>query len=350
MEYIYDLNLLLPGDVILKRDPVCKISDRVMTSTNSEFSHAMLYLGNSSYIDVGRRVQARNLQRYVFESPENTCLLRLKKEFWDGDTIYRAIQYARSVVAEPYSIRDALNLEAGRILTYTDNTQICTRLVSKAYEYAGLKIVDNIEMCTPQEIKESKSLHTIEGCCRVASDFDIRFSKTHDVVDDMIEATDKLIVSLVGYGDGKLRSIENITNYAINHPQDDDSIAELLQASGYLDVLDLDKQYNAYQYNPVAFLACPSFINSSFNLTVSFCSSFIDLCKEKYRDAALQLVNANLSDVRMYENELNKYRMIQSMLNFDSKYLQLQIDLYNRIIDSYRQRAFVGMLVLNNLF
>ena len=329
MEYIYDLNLLLPGDVILKRDPVCKISDRVMTSTNSEFSHAMLYLGNSSYIDVGRRVQARNLQRYVFESPENTCLLRLKKEFWDGDTIYRAIQYARSVVAEPYSIRDALNLEAGRILTYTDNTQICTRLVSKAYEYAGLKIVDNIEMCTPQEIKESKSLHTIEGCCRVASDFDIRFSKTHDVVDDMIEATDKLIVSLVGYGDGKLRSIENITNYAINHPQDDDSIAELLQASGYLDVLDLDKQYNAYQYNPVAFL---------------------DFYKEKYRDAALQLVNANLSDVRMYENELNKYRMIQSMLNFDSKYLQLQIDLYNRIIDSYRQRAFVGMLVLNNLF
>ena len=327
MEYIYDLNLLLPGDVILKRDPVCKISDRVMTSTNSEFSHAMLYLGNSSYIDVGRRVQARNLQRYVFESPENTCLLRLKKEFWDGDTIYRAIQYARSVVAEPYSIRDALNLEAGRILTYT--TQICTRLVSKAYEYAGLKIVDNIEMCTPQEIKESKSLHTIEGCCRVASDFDIRFSKTHDVVDDMIEATDKLIVSLVGYGDGKLRSIENITNYAINHPQDDDSIAELLQASGYLDVLDLDKQYNAYHYNPVAFL---------------------DFYKEKYRDAALQLVNANLSDVRMYENELNKYRMIQSMLNFDSKYLQLQIDLYNRIIDSYRQRAFVGMLVLNNLF
>ena len=329
MEYIYDLNLLLPGDVILKRDPVCKISDRVMTSTNSEFSHAMLYLGNSSYIDVGRRVQARNLQRYVFESPENTCLLRLKKEFWDGDTIYRAIQYARSVVAEPYSIRDALNLEAGRILTYTDNTQICTRLVSKAYEYAGLKIVDNIEMCTPQEIKESKSLHTIEGCCRVASDFDIRFSKTHDVVDDMIEATDKLIVSLVGYGDGKVRSIENITNYAINHPQDDDSIAELLQASGYLDVLDLDKQYNAYHYNPVAFL---------------------DFYKEKYRDAALQLVNANLSDVRMYENELNKYRMIQSMLNFDSKYLQLQIDLYNRIIDSYRQRAFVGMLVLNNLF
>lgn len=329
MEYIYDLNLLLPGDVILKRDPVCKISDRVMTSTNSEFSHAMLYLGNSSYIDVGRRVQARNLQRYVFESPENTCLLRLKKEFWDGDTIYRVIQYARSVVAEPYSIRDALNLEAGRILTYTDNTQICTRLVSKAYEYAGLKIVDNIEMCTPQEIKESKSLHTIEGCCRVASDFDIRFSKTHDVVDDMIEATDKLIVSLVGYGDGKLRSIENITNYAINHPQDDDSIAELLQASGYLDVLDLDKQYNAYHYDPVAFL---------------------DFYKEKYRDAALQLVNANLSDVRMYENELNKYRMIQSMLNFDSKYLQLQIDLYNRIIDSYRQRAFVGMLVLNNLF
>lgn len=58
MEYIYELNLLLLGDVILKRELGCEISDRVMTSTNSEFSHAMLYLGNSSYIDVGRRVQA----------------------------------------------------------------------------------------------------------------------------------------------------------------------------------------------------------------------------------------------------------------------------------------------------
>lgn len=329
MKFIYDLNLLLPGDVILKRDPGSEISDRVMTSTNSEFSHAMLYLGNSSYIDVGNRVQAKNLQRYVFESPDNTCVLRLKKELWDGDTIYKAIQYARSVVANPYSIRDALNLEAGRVLTYTENTQICTRLVSKAYQYAGMKIVDNIEMCTPQEIKESKSLHIIEGCYRVASEFDIRFSKTHDVVDDMIKATDKLISSMVVYGEGKLRSIEDITNYAINHPQDDDYIAKLLQESGYLDVLELDKQYNAYHYDPVAFL---------------------NFYKEKYRDAALQLVNANLSEVRMYENELNKYRMIQSMLNFDSKYLQLQIGLYNRIIDSYRQRAFVGMLVLHNLF
>lgn len=329
MKFIYDLNLLLPGDVILKRDPGSEISDRVMTSTNSEFSHAMLYLGNSSYIDVGNRVQAKNIQRYVFESPDNTCVLRLKKELWDGDTIYKAIQYARSVVANPYSIRDALNLEAGRVLTYTENTQICTRLVSKAYQYAGMKIVDNIEMCTPQEIKDSDSLQIIEGCHRVASDFDIRFSKTHDVIDDMIEATDKLLSSMVVYGGGKLRSIEDITNYAINHPQDDDNITELLQESGYLKVLELDKQYNAYHYDPEAFL---------------------NFYKDKCRDAALQLINANLTDVRMYENELNKYRMIQSMLNFESKYLQLQIDLYSRIIDSYKQRAFVGMLVLHGLY
>lgn len=327
MDFIYDLNKLLPGDIILKRTPGDEISERVMNSTHSDYSHAMLYLGDSSYIDVGHRVQARNLQRYVFNDRKNTCLLRLKKELWDSEIVCKAIAYARSVVANPYSIRDALNLEEGRVFSYTENTQICTRLVTKSYEYAGLKIVDNIEMCTPQEILNSSCLSIIDNCIREATLLDVKFSKSYDVIDDMVKSTDKLINLMSIYNNGTLRSVEAITNYAINHPRDDEKIADLLKLSGYLDVLDLDREHNTHHYNPIA---------------------FVEYYKEESRVAALQQIDFNVRKVEMYESEISKYHMIQSLLNFKSRYLELQIELYERIINSYRQRAFVGMLVLHN--
>lgn len=324
MSYIYDLNKLLPGDVILKRTPGENISERVMEATHSDYSHAMLYLGDSSYMDVGQRVQARDLQRYIIEDPDDTCLLRLNEEHWNEEIICKSIEYARSVVANPFSIRDALNIEGGRTSTSTPNTQICTRLVSQAFQYAGLQIVGNIEMCTPQEILESTYFTIVTDVLREASDFDIRFSKTHDVIEDMVAATDKLVTLMTDFAGGELRTVEAITNYAITHPEDDAKIASILKESGYLDVLELDKKYNPHHYDPV---------------------QFIEFYGESYYHAALQEVDICLRSVGMYETELKKYKWIQSNISFHSQYLELQIDLYNRIIQSYRERTMVRLIV-----
>ena len=78
MKYIYDMSKLLPGDIILTRDPNDEISRRVMTSTRSDYSHAMIYVGGSSCIGAEKRVQARNLARILFDAPNDTCVLRIK--------------------------------------------------------------------------------------------------------------------------------------------------------------------------------------------------------------------------------------------------------------------------------
>lgn len=327
MNYIYDINKMLPGDIILKRIPGDIVSDRVMSSTHSDYSHAMLYVGSSSYIDVDRRVQARNIQRYIFNTPDDTCLLRLKKNFWNENIISKAIEYARRVIATPYSIRDALNLEDGRIYTFSENTQICTRLVSKAFQNAGLKIVDNIEMCTPQEILNSTCLQVVKGCYYEASELDIKFSKSYDVTNDMVETTDKLISLVSSYGNGELRSLEDIMNYVIKHPDKDANISKLFIKSGYPNVLELDKKYNAYNYDPV---------------------EFVRYYKEESQIAALQQINVNINDVQRYEKELRVLQIIQYSLNYQSSYIKLQIELYERIIDSYYQRVYVGMQVLRS--
>lgn len=155
VKYIYDMTKLLPGDIILTRDPNNQLSRRVMESTNSDYSHAMIYVCGSSCIGAEKRVQARNLARFLFDEPKNTCLLRVKKDYQTPVTIDAVIYYARRVIGNPYSLADALRLELGRTERYTFDTQICTRLVAKAFEFSGLKIVENAEMCTPQEILES---------------------------------------------------------------------------------------------------------------------------------------------------------------------------------------------------
>src|SRR5574344_1923055 len=155
-KYIYDMTLLRPGDIIMVRYPNNEVSQRVMESTHSEFSHAMIYVDGSSYIEADCRVQARNLARCLFDDTADTCVLRIKEQYLNPNTIDAAVYYARFVVGNPYSIMDALRLEDGRTEAFSFDTQICTRLVAKAYAFSGLKIVDNIEMCTPQELVESR--------------------------------------------------------------------------------------------------------------------------------------------------------------------------------------------------
>ena len=60
VKYIYDMSKLRYGDIILVRFPGDSLSDRVRESTNSEYSHAMLYVDDSSYIEASDRVVARN--------------------------------------------------------------------------------------------------------------------------------------------------------------------------------------------------------------------------------------------------------------------------------------------------
>lgn len=327
-KYIYDMSKLLPGDVILTRDPNCELSRRVMISTNSDYSHAMIYVGGSSCIGAEKRVQARNLARSLFDDSKNTCVLRIKKEYQAPITIDAAIYYARDVVGNPYSMADALRLEMGRTDNSTFDTQICTRLVAKAFEFSGLKIVDNVEMCTPQEILDSKCFDKHWDFLREANDFDKRFAASYDVTEDMRKSTEKLFDSLKIIDEGKIHSMQALTNYLIGHPEVDEIVCELLKQSGYLNVLQIEENKNPYNYNKDVFIDFYGVDNAY--------------------EAAICTLEENLEGIYRYELECRD--LIKKFFANGRKlrYLIVMIELYKKIVEQYQKRIRVCYEVMND--
>lgn len=321
VKYIYDMSKLLPGDIILTRDPNCELSRRVMDSTNSDYSHAMLYVSGSSCIGAEKRVQARNLARFLFDDPKNTCVLRIKKEYQTPITIDAAIYYARLVVGNPYSIVDALRMELGRTDNSTFDTQICTRLVAKAFEFSGLRIVDNVEMCTPQEILESRCFDKHWDYLRVANDFDIRFADSYDVTEDMRKSTEKLFDSLKIIDEGKIRSMQALTDYVMKHPEVDATVCELIQQSGYLKVLEIEEEKNIYNYDK--------------NVFIDFYGD------DNAYEAAICALEENLEGIYRYEQEckdlIKKYFASGRKL----RYLIMMVELYKQIVEQHQRRIRV---------
>lgn len=327
MKYIYNLAKLNPGDIILVRYPNDELSQKIMETTQSEYSHAMLYVGGSSYIEADDRVQARNLARVLFDDKADTCILRIKERLLEPFTVGAAIHYSRFVVGNPYSLLDALRLGKGLVDNPTADTQICTRLVAKAYAFAGLKIADNIEMCTPQELLESNCVNVYRDFLRVATDFDIRFAESYNVIDDMVKSTELLFDSVKQYDNGKIRSMNALTEYVIKHPADYKPISELLIQSGYLNVLQLDEIKNPYNYDPYVFLEYYG--------------------KNAYKSATAAL-EENSVGLQRYWQEYWNLKAVYFSYGSKSKYLKLLVDLYEQIVAQHERRIAVCYAVMNS--
>ncbi len=254
MKYVYDVLKLRVGDIILVRFPDDELSKRIMDATGSEYSHAMLYIGGT-YIEAGNRVSARNISRLLFDDPADTCVLRIKDELLTEEIINNAVDYARMVVGNPYALIDAVRLESGYTDRSTANTQTCTRLVAKAFAQSGMKLVDNVEMCTPQQLLESGCIDVHRDFCREATDIDIRLVNSYDVTNDMVKTTEKLFDSLKSFDGGRIRSMDALIQYVLDNPRDDSVIAGILEQSGYLDVYKIEEEKNHYNYDENEFIS-----------------------------------------------------------------------------------------------
>ena len=327
-KFIYDMSRLIPGDIILARFPNNELGNRIREVTQSDFSHAMLYVGGSSYIEADKRVQARNLARLLFDKKEDTCVVRIKEKYLSEHTIDAAIYYARTVVGNPYAWYDVFRLKDGMTDRFTKETQICTRLVAKAYAYSGLNIVNNVEMCTPQQILKSKCVVECKDLLRVASDFDLRFAESYDVTDDMVRATETLFDSLKSYGDGKIRSMSALKDYVISHPEDDEAITILLQQSGYLNVLEIEEEKNQYNYDVTKFI---KFYGTDHAYYAAICA-----------------LEENLGGKYRYEQQYKGLILEFFSIGGKSHFLITMISLYKQIIEQHDKRIRVCYEVMNS--
>ena len=298
-----------------------------MEASHSDYSHAILYVGRSSYIEASTRVGARNLSRLLFDDTTDTCVLRIKDDYLSPITINAAIYYARFVVGNPYALADVVRLEHGITDRYTENAQLCTRLVAKAYAFSGLKIVDNVEMCTPQQLLQSEFVTIHRDFCRVANEFDLNFAATYDVIDDMVKATEKLFDSLKCFDSGKIRNMNDLTEYVLCNPKDDEKIVELVKQSGYLEVLNIEEEKNRYNYNV---------------------EDFFNLFGDNAYDMAISSLEDNFEGKQMYEREY--YELVKTYFShrFRSNYLIMMISLYKQIINQYERRIAICRAVMED--
>lgn len=261
MSYVVDVNKLERGDIILRRWPEDRLSQGIMNATNSNYSHALLYVDYSSVIDAGNIVSSGNPLRDSFENIEDALVLRLKSEHSDKRIIDRAIEYARRTVGTEYSFDEVKKMWAD-IKDNNDskeaqrpNRQICTRLVAMAFESAGLPIVKNSSYPTIKDFEESSYLEKVEDCIMEVT------PQIQDIINSksMIPIQTQIIMDLLKryrniYPHEDVQTFEQLIKVTLDDPKKISTTSNLIRESGYLDMWKKEEEINPHDFNSELFI------------------------------------------------------------------------------------------------
>ncbi len=319
--YLLDRTKLKLGDIILTRSNE-KNSSLICKITKSDFSHAILYVGESSYIHSDPYgVHSSNIQRLLIDKLHYAKVVRVD----DPVAIEKAITYARLQVGTSYSKISAANAFA-KVFTKLDaKRQFCSRLVAKAFETAGIDLVANSDACLPQEIADSTFVREIKGCVYQARTEEIEFAQSYDPIKNQTEITNSILKSVRKLMGNKIQSLADITSALIANPKYDNEVTEIYESSGYLTMWIYEQERNPWRYNVDLFKALP--------LSES----------EQHALATQELEIANrLLD--LYKNNLEQYFYIKETHGL--KYANQQFLLYKTLVENALDHKFTAEEVL----
>ena len=309
------------GDIILTRSNE-KNSSLICRITNSNFSHAILYIGESSYIHSDPRgVHSGNIQRLLIDEPKYVKVVRVD----DPVAIEKAINYARSQIGTTYSKVSAVNAFTKTFTKMDAKRQFCSRLVATAFELGGVKLVANSYACLPQEIADSIFVHEVKDCVRQAETAEIEFTKSYDPISKQAEITNNILKSVRKLLGDKIQSIPDITSALISDPKYDDEITGIFDSSGYLTMWKYEHKQNPWRYDINLFKA--------MSLSQS----------EKHTLAMKELEIAN-KQLDLYKNNLEQYFYIKKQ--YDLKYAKQQFLLYKKLVENALNHKFTAENIL----
>jgi hypothetical protein len=313
--YLLDRTKLKSGDIILTRSNE-KNSSLICRITKSDFSHAILYVGESSYIHSDPYgVHSSNIQRLLIDEIQYAKVVRVS----DPVAIKKAINYARLQVGTSYSKVSAANAFA-KVFTKLDaKRQFCSRLVAKTFESAGITLVANSDACLPQEIADSMFAHEIDGCLYQAKSEEVEFAKSYDPIKAQTEITNSILKSARKLLGNKIQSLADITSAVIAEPKYDNAITEIYESSGYLTMWVYEQEHNPWRYSVDSFRAMP--------LSVS----------EQYALATQELKVAN-ELFNLYKTNLEQYYYIKELHGL--KYANQQFLLYKKLVKNALDHKF----------
>lgn len=324
--YIIEIDKLKAGDIFLTTQKHI-VSKAIKEFTSSDYSHAMLHVGDGSYIHSdGDGVHAGNVQRLLFDDEKYIQVLRLKEGI-DRKLIDAACAFARNEVGKQYSVKDAINTKNPLSKQSETNRQFCSRLVAQSFESAGLKLVENSSYCAPQELDDSEFTIRVSNCVRKATDAEIAFAKTENPLELQTNITNSIFAKARSVTGQDIQTFEQLSNYLLENIQYDGQITKVINDSGYLFMWQHEVNANPWRYNQELFMSLPVSTKKLNEIAETELKSAIN-SKQRY--------------VSMYEQYMRIWQAKQL------QYAAIHIMLYQKLIELADLRISTSSHVIEN--
>lgn len=228
------INCVQPGDILFTARPG-KISKSIRFGTGGIVSHAMICVQHGSFIDsTSDGVQARNLQRELFEDDEQVFHFRLK-EALPREVLAKVIDFARAEIGARYSVPEAMRSVAA-IRKPRSKRQYCSRLVARVYRNAGIDLVPDADYCSPDDLRRSPLLVQVPTVTEAVSEEEWRWLESDRNPIRGTHQAHKAILNVARRFDPDMESLNELHALLETRPEADSEIAKVLRESGYLDL------------------------------------------------------------------------------------------------------------------
>lgn len=251
-----DDEVLYPGDIVLTTT-TAMISKMIRMATQSDISHAMVYVDNCSVIDAtGEGVHARNTQRILFEEDCAIHVLRLRSSI-SADELSAVITYMRGHIGTQYSAREAVLARVGGARKWSTK-QFCSRLVAQAFASVGIHLVSDPNYCSPADIKASPLLVTVQEATKLVSADDLAAWQETDDVPQRMRSAINAVLDGARDKDPEIQTFNDLCRHLVDHPDQDAFFRRLLESSGYLSLWQIERNRNLWQYDLALMNAAPN--------------------------------------------------------------------------------------------
>jgi Permuted papain-like amidase enzyme, YaeF/YiiX, C92 family len=235
------------GDIILTTTTAA-VSKAIRMATRSDISHAMIYVQSHSVIDATEEgVQSRNTQRLLFDDDCSVHVLRHRDGLSDEQC--RSIcTFVRTTIGAQYSRREAIQTALGGG-QHSTSKQFCSRLAAQAYASAGIKLATDPNFCSPAEIASSPCLIEVQGAVVAVTAREAARWEGREDLPQIMRSAINFVLDGARVKNKDIQSFDELDRHLIQHPEDDDHVCRLLEASGYLTVWRVDLENSPWQYD-----------------------------------------------------------------------------------------------------
>jgi hypothetical protein len=235
------------GDIVLTTTtaPVSKV---IRIATHSDISHAMVCVESSSVIDAtSEGVQARNIQRMFFEPGCAVHVLRLR-ETMSTEQLAAVKNFLRGRIGTQYSKKEAIQTVMGGGQEWTKK-QFCSRLVAQAFAVAGIALVGDPNFCSPASLKDSQLLIAVANATLPVTPEEASLWEGIEDMPQMMRDAINTVLDGARLMDPGTQTFDDLHSHLIAHPEADDELCRVLEASGYLSIWQREKAKNRWQYD-----------------------------------------------------------------------------------------------------